>query len=69
MKRGIAECRFRRLRSTIVQVNIVFPSKTHATVNLDATIADRTAASLAYILAMDTAVAASGEFSSSAHPA
>src|SRR5580704_4259569 len=37
---GVSECRFRCFRSTIVQVQIVFPGKTHTAMNLYATVAD-----------------------------
>ncbi len=40
MKRGVAKCRFRRLRSTVVQMKIVFPRETHAAMNLNASVAD-----------------------------
>src|SRR5689334_10863205 len=40
MKRRVSKRRFRGLRAAVVQVKIVFPSETHAAVNLDAAIAD-----------------------------
>src|SRR6202050_2801778 len=43
MKCGVSECRFRCLRSTVIQMNVVFPSESHTAVNLDATVAGRAA--------------------------
>src|SRR6202167_279156 len=43
MKCGVSECRFRCLRSTVIQMNVVFPSESHTAVDLDAAIADRAA--------------------------
>ena len=40
MKRGVAECRFRSLRPTVVKMKIVFPREAHAAVDLDTAIAD-----------------------------
>jgi len=46
MKRGISECCFRCLRTTVEQVKIVFPGETHAAMDLDATVATVRPASL-----------------------
>src|ERR1700691_4648657 len=43
MKCGVSKCRFRCLRSTVIQMNVVFPSESHAAGDLDATVADRAA--------------------------